>query len=137
MANLRCAKWFAGFGYWVAIILMLAGCGVFGRKFTLSDLKSPDPMVRIVAIKWAGDNKMLAAVPQLVDSLQDEDKSVRFYSIGALRRITGTDHGYDYKAAPHLQAAAVKRWRESLDPNELQDDEYQKERTREFNEHSD
>lgn len=116
---------------------MLAGCGVFGRKFTLSDLKSPDPRVRIVAIKWAGDNKMSAAVPQLVDSLQDEDKAVRLYSIGALRRITGTDHGYDYKAAPHLQAAAVKRWRESLDPNELKDDEYQNERTREFNEHSD
>ena len=90
-----------------------------------------------MAIKWAGDNKMSAAVPQLVDCLQDEDKSVRFYSIGALRRITGTDHGYDYKDAPHLQAAAVKRWRESLDPNELQDDEYQNERTREFNEHSD
>ena len=124
MANLRCAKWFARFGYWVAIILMLAGCGVFGRKFTLSDLKSPDLRVRIVAIKWAGDNKMSAAVPQLVDSLQDEDKSVRFYSIGALRRITGTDHGYDYKADPYRRALAVKRWREFLDspvaePNEL------------------
>ena len=137
MANLRRDKWFARLWYWVAVILMLAGCGIFERKFTLSDLKNPNPSVRIMAIKWAGDNKISAAVPQLVDSLQDEDKSVRFYSIEALRRITGTDHGFDYKAAPHLQAAAVKRWRESLDPNELQDDEYQNERTREFNKHSD
>ncbi len=73
-----------------------------------------------MAIKWAGDNKILPAVPQLVDSLQNEDKSVRFYSIEALRRIVGTDHGYDYKTAPHLRAAAVKRWREFLDANESQ-----------------
>lgn len=90
-----------------------------------------------MAAKWAGDNKISAAVPRLVDFLQDEDPSVRFYSIGALRRITGTNHGYDYKAAPYLRAAAVKRWRKSLDPNELYGDEYRHERTREFNERSD
>ena len=98
---------------------MLTGCGDrFNRKMTLSDLESPNPTRRIMAIKWAGDNKILPAVPQLVDSLQNEDKSVRFYSIEALRRIVGTDHGYDYKTAPHLRAAAVKRWREFLDANE-------------------
>ena len=60
-------------------------------------------------------------MPYLIDSLQNEDKSVRFYSIEALRRITGTDNGYDYKAAPHLRAAAVKQWQESFDPNEHSD----------------
>ena len=111
--------------FWVVTLLMLAGCGYsFDTKMELSDLESPNPTVRIMAIKWAGDNKISSAVPYLIDSLQNEDKSVRFYSIEALRRITGTDNGYDYKAAPHLRAAAVKQWQESFDPNELQKDEY-------------
>lgn len=100
--------------------LILAGCGnLFDRKMGLSDLDNPNPTVRIMAIKWAGDNKISQAVPKLVDFLQDEDKSVRFYAIEGLRRITGTDNGYDYKTAPHIRAAAVKRWREYLKTNEL------------------
>jgi HEAT repeat protein len=80
----------------------------------LSDLQDPNPTVRIMAIKWAGDHKVSLAVPQLVDFLKDEDRSVRFYAIEALRRITGTDKGYDYKASPELRAEAVGRWREFL-----------------------
>lgn len=132
MVNPKHDKRSACLWFWVGIILMLAGCGdPFNRKMTLSELDNPNPTVRIMAIKWAGDNKISPAVPQLVDSLQNEDKAVRFYSIEALRRIVGTNHGYDYKAAPHLRAAAVKCWREFLDPNEsqfdlneLQNDEY-------------
>lgn len=124
MVNLKHGKWSACPGCWVLIILMLTGCGSFDRKFGLSDLESPDTRVKIMAIKWAGDNKISPAVPQLVDFLQNEDKPVRFYAIEALRRITGTDHGYDYKAAPHIRAAAVKRWREFLDSNEWQNDEH-------------
>jgi hypothetical protein len=77
-----------------------------------------------MAIKWAGDNKISPAVPQLVDFLQDEDKPIRFYSIEALRRITGTDCGYDYKASAQRRAAAVECWREFLKTNEFQNDEY-------------
>lgn len=125
MVNLKHGNRSTCLWFWAGIILMLAGCGdPFDRKMGLSDLESPNPTVRIRAIKWAGDNKISPAVPQLVDSLQNEDKSVRFYAIEALRRIAGTNHGYDYKAAPNLRAEAVKRWRESLDPNELQNDEY-------------
>jgi len=124
MVNLKHGKWSACLSSWVLITLMLAGCGPFDRKFGLSDLESPDTRVRIMAIKWAGDNKISPAVPELVDFLQNEDKSVCFYAIEALRRITGTDHGYDYKAAPHIRAAAVKRWREFLDSNEWQNDEH-------------
>jgi hypothetical protein len=81
---------------------------------TISDLDSPNPAVRVMAIKWAGDSKESLAVPRLVDFLQDEDTSVRFFAIEALRRITGTDNGYDYKASPRLRAQAVERWREFL-----------------------
>jgi hypothetical protein len=114
--NLVALLWF-----WASVILMMAGCrSPFDRKMGLSDLESPNPAVRIMAIKWAGDNKVSSAVPQLVDLLQDEDGSVRFYAIEGLRRITGTDNGYDYKADPQQRAAAVERWREFLKSNGLQ-----------------
>jgi len=110
---LRACVWF-----WVTTTLVLFGCsGPFNRKIGLSDLDSPNPVVRIMAIKWAGDNKALSAIPQLVDFLNDEDTSVRFFAIEALRRITGTNNGYDYKARPQLRAEAVERWRELLKSN--------------------
>lgn len=122
MVNLEHGKWSAWARFWALTIVVLGGCSPFGRKFDLSDLQSQDPRVRIMAIKWAGDNEVWAAVPHVVDSLQSEDQAVRFYAIEALRRITGADHGYDYKAAPHERAAAVKRWREFLDSKQWQND---------------
>jgi len=103
---------------WTAATLVLSGCGgPFDRKMGLSDLDSPNPTVRIMAIKWAGDSKASSAIPRLVDFLQDEDASVRLFAIEGLRRITGTDNGYDYKASPQLRAEAVERWREFLNSN--------------------
>jgi hypothetical protein len=112
-SNLRACVWF-----WTATALVLSGCGgPFDRNMKLSDLDSPNPAIRIMAIKWAGDSKASSAVPRLVDFLQDEDASARFFAIEALRRITGTDNGYDYKASPQLRAEAVERWREFLVSN--------------------
>ena len=109
-------------GCWVLVVLVVSGCSSpFNRKVVFSDLESQDPAVRIRAIKWAVDNSVRSAVPHLVDSLQSEDEAVRFYPIEALRRITGTDCGYDYKTRPDRRAAAVKRWREFLDSKEWQD----------------
>ncbi len=116
-SNLCTCMWFCA-----ATILVLSGCGgPFDRKMGLSDLDSPNPAVRIMAIKWAGDNKVLSAVPRLVELLQDEDTSVRFFAIEALERITGRNNGYDYKASPQLRAEAVERWREFLKSNGAQD----------------
>lgn len=106
---------------WALFILVLAGCGdSFNRPLGLSDLEDPSPTIRIMAIKWAGDNKVKEALPQLVDSLQDEDPSVRFYAIEGLRRITGTDNGYDYKAPSNERAASIERWREFLNAKEAE-----------------
>lgn len=105
----------------LGLLLLLTGCGDIQTDFGLADLDSPEPIVRVMAIKWAGDNKVSAAVPRLVDFLEDEDNSVRFYAIGALKRITGDDNGYDYKSSWHDRARAVKRWRAQIDPNDLTD----------------
>ena len=115
-SNLRTCVWF-----WTATTLVLSGCnGPFDRKIGLSDLDSPNPVVRIMAIKWAGDINVFFSLPRLVDLLYDEDTSVRFFAIEALRRITGTDNGYDYKASPQLRAEAVERWHEFLKSNGAQ-----------------
>jgi len=108
----------------VILAVMLAGCGGEGttayrilsgqREPTLHDLEAEDPAVRIQAILWAGENQVKAAVPLLVDRLEEQDPAVRFYAIQALRRITGTDRGYDYKADPAQRRAAVNRWRAAL-----------------------
>ena len=104
----------------MSVLLTLAGCGEsFNREMGLSDLEDPNPTVRIMAIKWAGDNKVSAAVPQLVNLLEDEDPSVRFYAIEGLRRITGTDNGYDYKSSALQRAAAVRRWQKLVEQNEF------------------
>ncbi len=102
----------------VGVVLIQTGCnGLLDRNMELKDLDNPDPIVRVMAIKWAGENKLSSAVPQLVDLLQHEDRSVRFFAIGSLKRITGTDNGFDYKADPKNRAAAVQRWREFINSN--------------------
>jgi hypothetical protein len=119
MVNLKENKFSALPCCWMLFILILAGCGgSFDRQVGISDLEDPNPTIRIMAIKWAGENKVDEAVPQLVDSLEDEDPSVRFYAIEGLRRVTGTDNGYDYKAPAHERAASVERWREFLNAKE-------------------
>ena len=99
------------------MIPAFTGCESQERWNETANLESSDSAVIIMAIKRAGDSKEQAAVPHLVDCLQNEDKSVRFYAAEALRRITGTDRGYDYKEPPQARAAAVKRWRDFLDSN--------------------
>ena len=99
----------------VFIFLIQCGCNSpVGSNMKLEDLQSPDPAVKVMAIKWAGENEMQQAVPQLVDLLQHEDRSIRFYSIQSLVRITGTNNGYDYKADAERRSAAVKRWGEFI-----------------------
>ena len=115
MINVKKMKFSDWLCFGAGAILILAGCGSqIDRKLQRSDLDDPNPIIRIMAIKWAGDNNVESAVPQLVSALGDEDRSVRFYAIEALRRITGTDNGFDYKACPESRGQAVGRWREYL-----------------------
>ncbi|MEE8380071.1 MAG: HEAT repeat domain-containing protein, partial [Gammaproteobacteria bacterium] len=105
-------------------VLVLTGCSdPYEQSIGFSDLENSNTAIRIMAIKWAGDNKVSSAVPRLVVFLQDEDAAVRFYAIEALRRITGTDNGYDYKSNPRLRAKAVEQWRKFLKSNGSQNHE--------------
>jgi len=120
----KASKWSLSLGCLVLGAFVLVGCSSpADRPVGLSDFQSPDPTVRVLTIKWAGDNKVPEAVPLLVDCLQDEDRAIRFYAIQSLRRITGTDLGYDYKASATDRLAAVKRWREFVEVSQSSNDE--------------
>ncbi len=105
--------------YW-PILISIASCATPERTVGLAELEDSDPAVRIRAIKWVGDNKISAAVPLLVDRLAEQDKSVRFFAIKALRDITGKDHGYDYRADDASRARAVARWRQAIGKQSLE-----------------
>ena len=101
-----------------AVVCVLAvmgtnGCGL--PAVGLAELEDPDPVVRIRAARWAGENKKVEAVPALVNQLSDDGETVRLFAIGALKRITGKDYGYQYQADARSRAAGVKRWREALE----------------------
>ena len=109
-----CGCWAVALGC-VWAIVVLNGCADVMRPVGLAELEDPEPIVRIRAIHWAGENAGEEAVPVLVERLAEEDKSVRLYAIASLKRITGNDYGYDYKANAQQRAEAVKRWRQALE----------------------
>ena len=94
----------------ILIIMLSGGCLRTERPVSPAYLENPDPVVKIRAIKWAGENKDAQAVPKLLELSQDEDQAVRFYAIIALRNITQTDLDFDYRADARRRAEAVNRW---------------------------
>ena len=95
----------------ILIIMLSGGCLQTERPISPADLENPDPVVKIRAIKWAGENKDAQAVPKLLELSQDEDQAVRFYAVIALRNITQTDLGFDYQADARRRAEAVNYWK--------------------------
>jgi len=114
--RIRRKKWFGLIGILVQlpVIFSLGSCRSWDRTYTLSDLEGKDPAVRIMAIRWAGENNVKEALPLLVERLSEEDESVRFFAIFALKRITGEDKGYDYKADIRNRRESVQRWRKYI-----------------------
>ncbi len=100
------------------VLLLLLGCSGIDRPVGLAQLDDPDTLTRIRAIKWAGKNKVTAAIGALIDNLANEDAAVRLVARRALVDITGTDRGYHYKSGPASRAQAIARWRESYENHE-------------------
>ena len=88
----------------------LLGCnGYAGPRSLVND----DPAVKIPQIKSAAANNDRSAIPQLAKDLDSDDSAVRFYSIEALRRLTGETLDYDWiEQDRHARRPAVERWRE-------------------------
>ena len=101
---------FANFSLAVALATGF-GAGCFRAPKAPRNLASPDPTVKIPAIKAkaaAGDRSRVA---QLVDDLDDDDPAVRFYAFRALSSLTGETFDYRYYDDELERRPAVLRWR--------------------------
>jgi hypothetical protein len=71
--------------------------------------------VKIPAMKTAAKAKDPTAAAQLVAELESDDPAIRFFAIGALKRLTKDDLGYRYYLDPEARQPAVQRWRKWME----------------------
>ena len=104
----------------IALLLLVLGqCLVPGCSSTSepasgdlgSDLRHPDPRIRMQSAVRAADSRRTDLLLPLVENLSDRDESVRFFSAIALRRLTGEDLGYRSFDPEAVRSGAVERWR--------------------------
>ncbi|HUS91221.1 MAG TPA: HEAT repeat domain-containing protein [Phycisphaerae bacterium] len=107
---------------WMALLAMALAAGGCGNgSLGMSSqrlhekLQSGDPSERMCGVVVAGERADAESVPYLVHLLEDPEEHVRIAAILALRKITGTDRGYQYYGPPTDRAEAVGRWRGWLD----------------------
>lgn len=86
------------------------GCGFSGPR----TVYNPDPAIKIPAIVEAADRRDRSVLPELVKCLNSDDPAIRFYSIRALRDMTGEDFGYRFYEEDDQRKPAVQRWRQWL-----------------------
>jgi hypothetical protein len=72
---------------------------------------SPNPSLKIPAIKASVEKKDYSALKQLIKDLESDDPAVRFYSISALERLTGQTFGYQYFAEDEKRSLPVEKWK--------------------------
>jgi len=75
-------------------------------------LKDADLFVRMATARVLGDMQAKAAVPALIDALEDGESAVREAVNLALRAITNKDFKFDPMAIEAERARRVKAWRD-------------------------
>lgn len=99
---------------------LLAGmpaCGLRWPNGLPTALQDENPSIRVEACRRAGEAKDGSVVPLLVERLDDSAGDVRFFAIGALKKITGQTLGYRYYDEAETRSQAVWRWRNWLGAN--------------------
>lgn len=93
---------------WLILLLppLLTGCFAHDSP----SLTSPDPSLKIPAIKLAVQDHDVQAEAQLVKDLDSDDSAVRFYAIDGLRKLTAQDFGYRYYDDAIHRLPAIRRW---------------------------
>lgn len=71
---------------------------------------APDPASKLYAMRRAGNDRDISAVPHLVEHLHDDDPAVRLFAIKALERITNERFGYNPYASADDRNDAVVLW---------------------------
>lgn len=74
----------------------------------------PVPAARIGAIQRSAEAMDRSQCGNIIESLDDNDPSVRLAAIGALQRLTGETFGYRFNATSGERAEAISRWKDWL-----------------------
>jgi len=88
---------------------LLNGCT--SETTQVGRLRSPVPQERFEAVLWLARHGSPRSIGPLIDSLEDEDPSVRWAAVHALRDLTGREFGYRPEAPAPQRREAARRWR--------------------------
>jgi hypothetical protein len=91
---------------------VLATSGCFPRE--AQSIGAVDPINSIPAIQNAAQTNNRAAIPALVNQLDNDDPAIRFYAFGALNRMTGNSFDYHFYDDVDQRRPALERWRNWL-----------------------
>jgi hypothetical protein len=92
----------------ILLLFPLLAVGCFGHESP--SLTSPDPTLKIPAIKESVEKHDQRSEGQLVKDLDCDDPAVRFYAIQGLHRLTGQNFGYRYYDDEIQRLPALRRW---------------------------
>ena len=95
------------------LILALSSLACRGTR-PKPDVAAREIDARIPGMKRAGETHDRAALPGLVDSLNDDDPAVRLFAIAALEKFSGDRFGYEYYLDEEQRKPSIARWREWL-----------------------
>jgi hypothetical protein len=96
----------------IVIVLLVCLGGCFPREDP--KIGAVEPSANIAGMEKAARQKDRSAVPALVAQLDDSDPAIRFYTIEALRSITGQTLDYRYYDEVEQRAPAIQRWKDWL-----------------------
>jgi hypothetical protein len=78
------------------------------------NVAAEEPEARIPGIKHAAESRDRSSLPELIESLNDDDPAVRMFAIVALEKFSGDRFGYEYYLDEDRRKPAIARWREWL-----------------------
>ena len=94
----------------IVLTILFGGC--LASPNYIARLQSDSPIEQMKVAAWLGKHKVVEAVPELIELLDESDPAVRLSAHRALVNITSEDFGYRfYEAEPQLRAEAIERYR--------------------------
>jgi len=107
-------KWtyFSAIPALVMICLLATACSAPSARH--GGFESDNPATLLYAIQEAGESRDESSIPNLVESLENDDPAVRMMAIVALEEITGQRLGYQPYASSVARAPAVSRWQKMV-----------------------
>ena len=96
-------------------LAILATAAAWGCSASVApSYDDPVPAARIGAIERSAAAMDRTQCENIIESLDDNDPSVRLAAIGALQRLTGETFGYRFNATSGERAEAIGRWKDWL-----------------------